>query len=229
LYLLFNAADGTPIAMFDGAALTTLRTPAGSALATDALARYNVKTIGVLGTGPQALAHPGAVRTVRPSLESVVVAGRRPGAVEEVVRQLRTEGFDARPGSWDEAAGCDVVCGCTRADQPLFGAAALRPGSHLNLVGSYRLDLREVGAEVVAASTVIVDELMAAKTEAGDLHLAAVEGLWAWDRVAGDLADVACGLVTRQSDSQITMFKSVGLAVQDLAVAERAAQLLELV
>ena len=93
----------------------------------------------------------------------------------------------------------------------------------MNLVGSYRLDLREVAADLVAVSTVAVDDIAAAKAEAGDLHLAVEEGAWGWDRIAGDLTDLATGRLHRKDDSEITVFKSVGLAVQDLAIAQRAA------
>ncbi len=223
VYALFDAATGSPVALVDAAALTTLRTPAVSAVATDALARRDVRTIGVLGTGPQADAHAVAVRTVRPGANSVVVAGRTRQHVQAVVDKLIGAGFDARPGTFADAAACDVVCACTRADQPLFQRSDVRPGAHLNLVGSYRLDLREVAADVVAGSTVVVDDVAAAKAEAGDLEYAVREGMWTWDLVAGDLCDAAAARVTRTSDQEITLFKSVGLAVQDLVVAQLAA------
>ena len=89
--------------------------------------------------------------------------------------------------------------------RPTFG-----PGTHINLVGSYRLDLREVGADLVAASTVAVDDVAAARAEAGDLHLAVEEGVWSWDRIAGDLTDLASGRLRRTSADEITLFKSVG-------------------
>lgn len=224
IYVLFDAAAGRPIALLDGAALTTLRTPAVSALATDVLARPDVQTIGILGTGPQALAHPAAIRAVRPSASAVVVAGRSPDRVGATVVALLADGFDARAGSWAEAAACDVVCGCTRSSAPLITLSQVSPGAHLNLVGSYRTDLREVGADIVSHSTVFVDDLDAAKAEAGELTIAVDEGRWSWDQVAGDLADIAAGNVDRQTTGEITLFKSVGLAVQDLAIAQQVAR-----
>lgn len=224
IYVLFDAVEGRPLAMLDGTALTTLRTPAVSALATDVLARPDVRSIGILGTGPQALAHPAAMRSVRASANHVVIAGRSADRVDRVVQTLLNDGFDARAGSWDEAAACDIVCGCTRSAQPLFAASALRAGTHLNLVGSYRADLREVGADVVNHATVYIDDLAAAKVEAGELIMAVDEGLWQWDEVAGDLADLAAARVGRISSGEITMFKSVGLAVQDLAIAQQVAR-----
>jgi ornithine cyclodeaminase len=223
VYVLFDMRIGQPVALFDGAALTTLRTPMISALATDALARVDARTVGVIGTGPQAVAHVEAIRVVRPGAERVVVAGRTEAHVRRVVDELVVAGHSATAGTYADAAACDIICAATRADTALFGAADVHPGAHVNLVGSYRLDLREVAADLVAASTVAVDDLAAAKAEAGDLHQAVEEGGWAWDRVAGDLTDLATGRLRRSSDTEMTLFKSVGLAVQDLAIAQRAA------
>ena len=223
VYVLFDMRIGQPVALFDGAALTTLRTPMISALATDALARADARSVGVIGTGPQAVAHVEAMRVVRPGADRVVVAGRTEAHVRHIVDELVVAGHSATAGTYADAAACDIVCAATRSDTALFGAADVSPGAHVNLVGSYRLDLREVAADLVAASTVAVDDLAAAKAEAGDLHLAVEEGVWAWDRVAGDLNDLAAGRLRRSSEIEITLFKSVGLAVQDLAIAQRAA------
>ncbi|MEP7046825.1 MAG: ornithine cyclodeaminase family protein [Ilumatobacteraceae bacterium] len=223
VYVLFDMRIGQPIALLDGAALTTLRTPMISALATDALARDDVRSLGIIGTGPQAVAHVHAIRVVRPEVDHIVVAGRTEANVAGVVDQLRAAGQSAVEGSYSDAAACDVVCAATRSDTALFGLAQVRPGTHVNLVGSYRLDLREVAADLVAASTVVVDEIAAARAEAGDLHLAVQEGMWSWDKVAGDLTDLASGRLHRRALDEITLFKSVGLAVQDLAIAQRAA------
>ena len=223
VYVLFDMRIGQPVALLDGAALTTLRTPMISALATDALARRDVRSLGIIGTGPQAVAHVQAVRVVRPDVDNLVVAGRTAAHVGHVVDDLVGAGESATAGSYADAAACDIVCAATRAGSALFGLADVRPGTHLNLVGSYRLDLREVAADLVAGSTIAVDDLAAAKAEAGDLHLAVEEGKWSWDKVAGDLTDLASGRLRRTSDTEITLFKSVGLAVQDLAIAQRAA------
>jgi ornithine cyclodeaminase/alanine dehydrogenase-like protein (mu-crystallin family) len=223
VYVLFDMRIGQPVALLDGAALTTLRTPMISALATDSLARADARSVGIIGTGPQAVAHVHAMRVVRPDIDRVVVAGRTSSHVARVVDELVAAGESATVGSYADAAACDIVCAATRADSALFGLGDVRPGTHLNLVGSYRLDLREVAADLVAASTVAVDDVAAAKTEAGDLHMAVEEGVWSWDKIAGDLTDLASGRLQRTSEAEITLFKSVGLAVQDLAIAQRAA------
>jgi ornithine cyclodeaminase len=225
VYVLFDMRIGQPVALLDGAALTTLRTPMISALATDALARRDVRSLGIIGTGPQAVAHVEAMRVVRPDIDRIVVAGRTDAHVQRVVDELVAVGETATVGSYADAAACDIVCAGTRSDAPLFGLADVQAGAHINLVGSYRLDLREVSADLIAAATITVDDLAAAKAEAGDLHLAVAEGMWSWDQVAGDLTDLASGRLARTSYAEITLFKSVGLAVQDLVIAERAATL----
>jgi ornithine cyclodeaminase/alanine dehydrogenase-like protein (mu-crystallin family) len=223
VYVLFDMRIGQAVALLDGAALTTMRTPMISALATDVMARRDARSLGIIGTGPQAAAHVEAMRIVRPDIDRIVVAGRTEAHVARVVEELIALGETASAGSCAAAAACDIVCAATRADTPLFGRADVQAGAHINLVGSYRLDLREVSADLIAAATIAVDDLAAARAEAGDLHLAAEEGVWSWDRVAGDLTDLAAGRLARTSYAEITLFKSVGLAVQDLVIAQRAA------
>jgi ornithine cyclodeaminase/alanine dehydrogenase-like protein (mu-crystallin family) len=223
-YVLFDADAGVPVALFDGAALTNLRTPAISAVATDGLARSNVRTLGVIGAGPQAIAHVDAMLCVRPGLEEIVVSSRTNANAASIVARIgadtdRFGGRAVRAGSYADAAGCDILCTATRATDPLVTAAMVRPGTHINAVGSYRTDMRELSTDLVAAATVVVDELDAAHDEAGDLALAAADGGWSWDRLAGDLAAVASGALSRSSDAEITLFKSVGLAVEDLVIA----------
>ena len=106
----------------------------------------------------------------------------------------------------------------------LFDGTLVRPGAHLNLVGTYRSERREVDGALVARATVTVDDLGAARAEAGDLVLAVAEGLFAWERVAGDLCDLAAGRVQRRTPDEVTLFKSSGLAHEDLIVAELVTQ-----
>ena len=209
IYLLIDGERGRPVALLDGAALTVLRTPAASVLATRHLARRDARTLAVFGAGPQGLAHLAAFRACRPELDAVVVARRAvPG--ERVV--------SAAVGS-----AADVVCTCTSSAEPVVVTEAVRPGAHVNAVGVYRRERRELDAALVRRATVVVDDRVAAAEEAGELIQASRDG-WSWDRVAGDLADVVAGRVTRRDDGEVTVFKSVGLAVEDLAVARLAAQ-----
>ncbi|MCU1388774.1 MAG: Ornithine cyclodeaminase [Ilumatobacteraceae bacterium] len=223
-YVLFNADAGEPVALFDGAALTNLRTPAISAVATDGLARQDVRTLGIIGSGPQALGHIDAMLCVRPDVTDIVVASRTSANAAAIVAAItadarRVGGRSVTVGDYAAAAACDVVCTATRSTEPLVDAAMVRPGTHLNAVGAYRTDMRELATDLVAASTVVVDELHAAYEEAGDMVLAIADGGWSWDRLAGDLADVAAGVLRRTSAEEITLFKSSGLAVEDLVIA----------
>ena len=132
----------------------------------------DVRSLGIIGTGPQAVAHVHAMRVVRPDIERSSLPAAPPSTSTVSSTSSSAGGESAIAGSYADAAACDIVCSATRADSALFGLADVRPGTHVNLVGSYRLDLREVAADLVAASTVAVDDLAAAKAEAGDLHLA---------------------------------------------------------
>ncbi len=233
MYVLFDAERGCPVAILDGAALTRLRTPAASAIATDALARPDAETLGIIGSGPQAVGHIESMLCVRSQISRIVIGNRSEDNAHRVLHQVSTDhhlmtGADGTVrrisvGSISEAAGCDIVCVATRSDQPLVHATMVRPGTHLNAVGAYRSDMRELSAELLAAGTVVVDEVTAARDEAGDLIAAVAEQRWSWDQVAGDLADVADGTLRRRFDSEITVFKSVGLAIEDLVIAQLAA------
>ncbi|MCU1365499.1 MAG: ornithine cyclodeaminase, partial [Ilumatobacteraceae bacterium] len=212
------------VALFDGAALTNLRTPAISAVATDGLARQDARTLGIIGSGPQALGHIDAMLCVRPDVTDIVVASRTSANAAAIVAAItadarRVGGRSVTVGDYAAAAACDVVCTATRSTEPLVDAAMVRPGTHLNAVGAYRTDMRELATDLVAASTVVVDELHAAYEEAGDMVLAVADGGWSWDRLAGDLADVAAGVLRRTGAEEITLFKSSGLAVEDLVIA----------
>ena len=209
IYVLIDGERGRPVALLDGAALTLLRTPAASVLATRHLARRDARTLAVFGAGPQGLAHLAAFRACRPELEPVVVA-RRPVPGERLV-----------PAAAGSAA--DVICTCTSSPEPVVVTDAVRAGAHLNAVGVYRPERRELDGALVRRATVVVDDRVAAAEEAGELIQAVRDG-WSWDRVAGDLADVVAGRVARRDDREVTVFKSVGLAVEDLAVARLAAQ-----
>jgi len=217
-YLFCDRETGVPLATLDGSALTALRTPAASALATDVLARSDVRTLGIFGTGVQAAGHVEAVLAVRPGIEAVVVCGRTPEQGEAFAVSVDAGDRTVAAATADEVAACDVVCGCTSSTEPVVPTAAVRPGTHVNLVGSYSTARREVDDDLVAAATVFVDEREAAAEEAGELIHAAA-GDWSFDRIAGDLAELATGQVGRTADDEITLFKSVGLAVEDVVVA----------
>lgn len=216
--------DGAPALASEAGLLTKLRTSAVSALAADVLAPASARALLVVGTGALAPWMARAHLQVRP-YESVRVWGRRPERAEATVKAILGEldGLPARPAvavADDlEAAvrGADVVSVATTSRVALVEGAWLRPGQHVDLVGAFLPSMREVDAAAVRRAQVVVDERRAARAEAGDLVRAAAEG-WSWDAVAGDLADALAGRVERATDRP-TLFKSVGLALEDLAVA----------
>jgi ornithine cyclodeaminase/alanine dehydrogenase-like protein (mu-crystallin family) len=210
VYVLFDAATLTPLVVADAIALTLLRTAALSALATDLLAAPSASRLAVVGTGPQAREHVGAMCAVR-AISSVSIVGRTPGQAVTLAAELGATA--AR-----DVSGADIVCLCTTSAAPVVHAADLAPSAHVNAIGAHRPDAREVGADVVASSFVVVDDAEAARREAGDLIIAVAEGAASEDVFAHDLAALIRGDVARAAGGR-TLFKSVGFGLADLLVA----------
>ncbi|MFI5271811.1 MAG: ornithine cyclodeaminase family protein [Ktedonobacterales bacterium] len=230
LVLLFDATDGRPLALMDGGWLTALRTGAASGAATQILARPEARVLALFGAGAQAPEQVAAVCAVRP-IAHIWLVNRTRAHAERLAEMLRLAGApvpaDVRiaDSAAQALAEADVVCTATAATEPLFADTALRPGTHLNAVGAYRHDMRELPGAAVARARVFVDARAAAEAEAGDLLLARAEGLIGADHVAAELGEVLLGRVPgRSSASEITLFKSVGSAAQDIAIAHLAYQ-----
>lgn len=219
-YLLFRAEDLSPAAYIDAAALTVLRTAALSALATSRLAVPDASSLGLFGTGPQAFGHLEAMLAVRP-LSRVVVVGRQAQAVERLAAHARRLGLEAMAGSPAQASAADIVCTCTSSVTPVVASGEVRDHAHLNVVGSHRADEREVEGSLLARASVVVDSIDDAWSS-GDLSLALNEGSIDRAAVAGDLGQLLRNeLPVRQTE--LTVFKSVGMALADLAVAAAVA------
>lgn len=217
LYVLYNPITLTPVALLDGTALTTLRTPAVSAVAVDHLAPADARHLVVFGSGPQGWGHVEALRAVRP-LDTVTVVGRDRGRAEALVAKVRDSGLDARVGDGDAVAEADVVVCATTARQPLFDGHRLRPGACVVAVGSHEPDARELDCTTIgAASRVVVESRGVAKREAGDIVQAVRAGAVREDSLI-DLGQ-AVRLAPAAGSS---VFKSVGMGWQDLVVAELA-------
>lgn len=223
--VLFDHQTGSPNAVLDGGTITAIRTAATSALATDLLARQDVRTHGIMGTGLQARRHAEAIWTVRPGLVETIVWGRNLSHAELLATEL-SETWGRRVRATDdarEAATCDIVTTVTASKTPVLQGEWLLPGSHLNLVGAHAAADREADAAAIARSRLVVDLREAAMTEAGDLVLAIAEKAVTQDHVAGDLGGVVLGTVLgRTRNDEITAFKSVGLVIQDLFAANTA-------
>jgi ornithine cyclodeaminase/alanine dehydrogenase-like protein (mu-crystallin family) len=217
-YVLFDAGTQAPEAVLDGAALTALRTAAVSGLSTRLLARDDSARLVVFGAGVQARAHLEAMCAVRPVTELVVVSRSR-GAAEALVRDGLQQGLDARLGEPGSVADADLICTCTTSEQPLFDGSLLRPGVHVNAVGSHRPDARELDTETIRRGRVVVETRDVALAEAGELAIPIAEGAIVPGHVVADLAETVRGTQVRRSPEDVTVFKSVGMAFEDLAVA----------
>ncbi|KPF45716.1 ornithine cyclodeaminase [beta proteobacterium AAP121] len=224
IYLLFDANTGVPVALMDGSELTARRTAAASALAAHYLARADVQHLVVLGSGRVATLLPEAYRQVRPKLQRVTVWNHRPEGAERLAAQLREQGFNAQASTDLEAAvrsACIVSC-ATLARQALVQGAWLAPGTHLDLIGSFAPDTREADAACFTRSRVFVDT-EEALLKAGDLVQAAAEGQFNPARLQATLAQLCRGQhAGRQQGGDVTVFKAVGSAQEDLAAAELA-------
>ena len=217
-YALFDGETQALRAILDGAELTALRTAAVSGLATRHLAREDASRLVIFGAGVQASSHLEAMMTERPVAE-VVVVSRSPGPAEELVRTARERGLSASTGGPDAVAEADLVCACTTSERPLFDGSALRPGAHVNAVGTHRPTARELDTETIRRGRVVVESREVALAEAGELAIPIAEGAIGPDHVVADLAELARGVTVRSSDDDVTVFKSVGMAFEDLAVA----------
>jgi alanine dehydrogenase len=223
--LAFDPANGTPLALMDGTYITATRTAAGSALATRLLARPDASVLAVLGAGVQARAHARAIPRVRP-IREIRIASRRQEAVDELARQLRDQ-LPVRVRacrSYQEALdGADVVAATTHAAEPVVRRQWVGPGMHINSVGFNR-EGREVDGETVRDALVVVETRAAAlapyPSGANDLLWPIRDGLIDADHVHAELGELVAGTRPgRASPEQITLYKSVGVAVQDAAAA----------
>lgn len=213
LVVLFAAEDGRRLAVMESDALTRLRTGATSALAAQLLARPDVRRLVVFGTGTQALGHVEAFRSAF-EIDDVVLVSRSPRT------ELPATGVRVTADGVAALAGADVVVTATRATEPLFQSALLPPGAHVSAVGVSRPEVRELDEGAYArAATVAVEWRPQAREEAGGLVHAVAAGVLGWSDVV-ELADLVAGRVSgRRSPADLTMFQSVGVGLEDIAVA----------
>jgi len=218
LYVLFDPITQAPRLLVDGSALTALRTAAVSGLATELLARDDASRLVIFGAGVQAEAQLDAMAVVRP-MNHVTVVSRSPERAEALVRRARSMGLEADVGGPDTVSTADIVCTCTTATEPLFDGSDLAAGAHVNAVGAYRPETREVDTETMRRARVVVETRAAALEEAGDLLIPIAEGAIDPGHVAADLQELVRGKRVREGRTDVTVFESVGLAFEDLAVA----------
>lgn len=218
--LLLDARTLLPLALFDAPGLTALRTSAVSALAVRHLAPAAAEHLLLFGAGPQAHAHLRAVAAVRP-LRRVTVVGRDRDRVEALLRAAGRAGLRAGVGAPEDVRGADVVCCCTTARTPLFDGAEVAAHAVVVAVGSHEPDARETDSVLVGRSAVVVEDRATAFREAGDLLVPLAEGGFTRESVHADLAELVTGAV-RPPVGRPSLFKSVGMAWEDLVVAAAA-------
>ena len=225
---LIDPETGQPLAIMDGTYLTALRTGAVSGAAADLLARPDSRVLAAIGAGAQGITQIAAVSAVRP-IERVIAVDVNEQALERLRESLRNDWPELAPRletTTDAAAAlreADIICTATTSRVPVFRDEDVRPGTHISAVGAYTPEMQELPAETVARATVVVDAIDAALTEAGDLIIPLRDGLVSRQHFARELGMVASGSAPgRASTDEITLFKSVGNAVQDVVVAKRA-------
>ena len=221
-YELLDAASGIPVMRVEANYLTDLRTAATSAVATDLLARKDVETLGVFGSGRQAAVHLAALPRVR-KFKRFLVSGSGRSDLKTFCEKIKAEfGMDLEPADAETVAReSDVICTCTTSPEPLFDGDWLRPGTHLNLVGAFQPETREVDDITVKRARVVVDTYEGALAEAGDLLIPMKSGVIDRSHIIADLHEIASGKKPgRISANDITLFKSVGCALEDLVTAQ---------
>ena len=230
LVCLLDTETGRPLAIMDGTYLTALRTGAVSGAATDLLARPDCRVLVAIGAGAQGATQIAAVCAVRP-IERIVAVDVDEGVLARLRANLERDwpGIVDRLETTTDAAAAvreaDVICTATTSRTPVFDDADVRPGTHVNAVGAYTPEMQEVPAATVVRATVVVDAIEAALAEGGDLIQPLRGGLVERDHFARELGMVAAGTAPgRTNDEEITLFKSVGNAVQDVVVARCAVE-----
>jgi ornithine cyclodeaminase/alanine dehydrogenase-like protein (mu-crystallin family) len=221
---LLDGEDGRPLAIMDGASLTAIRTGAASGAATDLLARADAESVAIFGAGAQAKTQLEAVCAVRNIVRASVFDQSTLAEVEFESEMSERLGIPvtAAVTPKDNLAGADIVCTATTSETPVFDDADLEPGTHVNAVGSYKPHVQELPAETVVRARLVVDETAAILEEAGDLLIPIADGLIGSDHIYAEIGQIVSGQKAgRQDDQEITLFKSVGVAIQDLAAAGR--------
>ncbi len=221
LVLVLDSETGLPSALMDGTHLTALRTGAASGLATEVLAVDDASVLAVFGAGPQSRTQIEAVRAVRP-ISEVRIASLSLSESEELAGELDGVEVTVTDDPGRAVAGAHVIVTATDSRRPVFPGALVEAGAHVNAVGAFTPEMRELDAVLVERAKVVVDSRDTVMAEAGDLVQAIEEGAFSLDRIHAELGEVVSGdRPGRESPDEVTLFKSVGSAAQDVAAAGR--------
>ncbi len=214
---VFDASKGNHVATLDGESITAIRTAAASGLATDLMAIKDATICAIFGTGIQATSHIEAIMEVR-ELEKFIVFSHNDDTAAKFC-DSHSKKVNCEIGSQATLKEADIICTTTPSQLPLIEFGNIKSGSHLNVIGSHQPMMREVSSDIVIQSKIIVDQMKACKKEAGDLIIPMEEGQWSFEKVHGELGQVVAGEIpARESENEITLFKSMGNAIQDLAM-----------
>lgn len=225
--LVFDVETGRAIALLEGSTLTAIRTGAGSGAAIELLARKDSKIVAVFGAGPQGKTQLEAACTAR-KIETVFIYNPTREKAEAFVKELAGQGNipkDIRAAKTPQEAieRADIICTATGSTKPIFENKDVKPGAHISAIGAYTPEMQELPIETVARARIVVDSRATVMEEAGDIVKTIKAGLITeWD-IYAELGEIVLGIKSgRQSDDEITLFKSVGNAVQDAAAAQVA-------
>ncbi len=221
--LLFETKNGRLLSIQDASSITAIRTAAVSAVATELLARKEASTLGILGSGTQAATHLEAMLTVRKDIQKVHIWSRNPDHAKAFVhhessrRALDFKVVDSPEGA---VSGADIICTTTAANFPVLKGAWLSPGMHINVVGGGP-GVRETDSDAIVKSRLFVDRRESVQNEAEDFKIPKQEGLITDDHIRGEIGEVLTGKAQgRKAENEITLFRSLGLAIEDLAAAD---------
>lgn len=218
--MMFEAVHGGCVGMADAGAITQIRTGAASAVATELLSRKDSRVLGIIGAGAQGRSHLEAMLCVRPGLEEIKVYDIRPEAAADYKAEMEARfGIDVTvAASVQEAAeGSDIICTLTPAKEAYLKAEWIKPGAHINAVGTFTPATREVTSELMAKARIYADQVEALKKESGEYLVPLQEGLITEEQIAGSLGQVLLGQAPgRKDEEEITIFDALGLAVEDV-------------
>lgn len=222
LVILFDPETGAPVCAVHAGEITAIRTAAASAVATDALARRDARRLALLGTGEQSQTHARAIRHVR-SLESIVVWGRSRERAQALANRLQAEitvPITAAESVQEAASDADIICTVTAALEPILRGEWVKPGTHVNVVGSSHAGPAEVDNDLVARSRFFVDSRESVLQQGAEFLRAKEAGLIGDDHIVAEIGQVLAGKARgRRSEEEITIYKSLGHIVQDLSSA----------
>ncbi|OGO26291.1 MAG: ornithine cyclodeaminase [Chloroflexi bacterium RBG_16_51_16] len=225
--LVLDAGTGRSIAILEGSSLTAIRTGAGSGAAIDLLARKEAETVAIFGAGAQGRTQLEAACTVR-KIKTVWIFDNDRKKAEEFAGTMAGRGpipseIKSAPTSKQAIEEADIICTATTSQEPVFNDTFLKPGTHISAIGSYTPEMQEIPAETIKRAKVFVDSRLAVLAESGDLIKSIKSGLITEGHIKAELGEVYAGSKPgRQSGSEITYFKSVGVAVQDAMAADLA-------